>query len=67
MLYGAVDDEDFAYLVSLPRQHPPPEVVKALEPFKPLLETRAEIARIPAESGGRQPGRATRAICERRK
>ncbi|MBA2461028.1 MAG: SAM-dependent DNA methyltransferase [Actinobacteria bacterium] len=45
ILYGAIDD-DFTYLVVLRAgEEPPRDLIQALEPFKPLLETRAEIVR----------------------
>ena len=45
ILYGAIDD-DFTYLIVLRAgTNPPKELIQALEPFRPLLETRAEIAR----------------------
>lgn len=44
LLYAAIDDEDFAYLLMI-RQRPPEPVLKQLERWKPLLESRAEIAR----------------------
>ena len=47
VLYGAIDD-DFTYLVVLRGDSAPPrEVLDALEPFRPILATRAEIARNP--------------------
>jgi N-6 DNA Methylase/Eco57I restriction-modification methylase len=44
LLYGAVDDRDFTNLVVI-RDHPPERVLRAIEPWRPLLATRAEIAR----------------------
>ncbi len=47
ILYGAVDD-DFTYLVVLRgADEQPKKILEALEPYKPLLETRAEIVRNP--------------------
>jgi hypothetical protein len=46
VLYGAIDDEDYTSIVVLrPDPEPPPEVIAALEPWKAVLETRAEIMR----------------------
>lgn len=45
ILYGAIDN-DFTYLVVLRGDSTPPrEIIDALEKFRPLLATRAEIAR----------------------
>ena len=44
LLYAAIDDQDAAHLVVI-RDAPPRAVLSALEPYKPLLETRAEISR----------------------
>lgn len=44
LLYGAIDDADYTSLVVV-RSTPPESVLAALERFKPLLATRAEIAR----------------------
>jgi hypothetical protein len=44
ILYGAIDEADYTSLVVI-RSAPTRDVLRALEPFKPLLETRAEIAR----------------------
>jgi hypothetical protein len=44
VLYGAIDDADYTSLVVL-RSTPPETVLAALERFKPLLSTRAEITR----------------------
>lgn len=44
ILYGAFDDDDFGWLV-LVRGEPPRAVLAALERWKPVLATRAEIAR----------------------
>jgi hypothetical protein len=44
LLYGAIDETDSTWLVVL-REEPPRAVLDALEPAKPLLATRAEIAR----------------------
>jgi len=50
ILYAAIDD-DFTYLVVLRGDSVPPrEVLDALEPYRPLLATRAEIARNPRRS-----------------
>jgi hypothetical protein len=46
ILYGAFDDADFGWLVLL-RDDPPDDVLVALEPWRPVLGTRAEIARNP--------------------
>jgi hypothetical protein len=47
LLYGAIDD-DYTFLVVLRADETPPAaVLAALEPFRPLLATRAEIARNP--------------------
>lgn len=46
LLYGAIDESDYASLVWLRREDdPPPEVIEALEPWREVLRTRAEIAR----------------------
>jgi len=46
ILYGGVDDEDVTYLVWLRRSHePPPRVLEALERWRPVLATRAEVVR----------------------
>jgi hypothetical protein len=48
VLYAAVDDENYASIVWLGRQDEAPEsVITALERWKPVLATRAEIARNP--------------------
>lgn len=44
LLYGAIDAEDASWLVVI-RGDPPRAVLDALEPARPLLATRAEIAR----------------------
>jgi len=49
LLYAAIDEEDYAHLVWIGRDDPvPTSIVDALEPWKPLLTTRAEIARNPS-------------------
>jgi hypothetical protein len=46
ILYAALDDADYTSLVWLDRDDDPPEaVVNALEKWRPVLESRAEIAR----------------------
>jgi hypothetical protein len=45
ILYGALDDRDHTYLVRLPATNAPEPVLRQLEPYRPLLATRAEIAR----------------------
>jgi hypothetical protein len=46
LLYGAVDDDDYASLVWIGRDDEVPrEVIDALEPWRGVLATRAEIAR----------------------
>lgn len=46
ILYGALDEDDSVAYVLLERGADPPErVLEALEPWKPLLENRAEIRR----------------------
>jgi hypothetical protein len=48
VLYGAVDDLDYVHFLRLTRDDAVPEaVVAALERWRPLLATRAEIARNP--------------------
>jgi hypothetical protein len=48
VLYGALDEADDVYYVLIDRTDDPPrEVKEALEPWKPLLEHRAEIRRNP--------------------
>ena len=48
LLYGAIDEEDYASLVWIGRDERPPEaVVGALEPWRAVLATRAELARNP--------------------
>ncbi|MGH2934884.1 MAG: HsdM family class I SAM-dependent methyltransferase [Gaiellaceae bacterium] len=44
VLYGAIDEADYTSLVVI-RRDPPSDVLEELERFKPLLTTRAEIAR----------------------
>jgi hypothetical protein len=46
LLYGAVDDGDFTNLIVI-SQEPPEAVLKHLQRWRPLLATRAEIARNP--------------------
>lgn len=49
LLYGAIDELDYGHLVWIGREDTVPQaVIDALEPWKPLLQTRAEIARNPA-------------------
>lgn len=46
ILYGALDEEEYTNLIWLGREdNPPPEVIAALEKWKPVLRNRAEIAR----------------------
>lgn len=45
VLYGALDDADHAFLLRLGSDKPPRAVEEALAPWKPILATRAEIAR----------------------
>lgn len=46
LLYGAIDEFDYASLVWLRREDDPPaEIVEALEPWREVLRTRAEFAR----------------------
>ncbi len=46
VLYGAIDEQDFVNLVYLTKDNPPPAAVeKAVERWRPVLESRAEIAR----------------------
>jgi hypothetical protein len=46
ILYGAIDPNAYVWFVRIERTDSPSrEVLKALEPWKPVLETRAEIAR----------------------
>lgn len=48
LLYGAIDDADYASLVWIGRdEDAPADVVGALEPWRPVLATRAELARNP--------------------
>ncbi len=48
VLYGALDDGDYTSLVWIGRGDPvPADVVRALEPWRPVLATRAEFARNP--------------------
>jgi len=48
LLYGAIDEADYASLVWLRREdNPPAEVIAALEPWREVLRTRAEFARNP--------------------
>ena len=48
LLYAAVDDDDYANIIWLARDDPVPEpVVAALEPWREVLASRAEIARNP--------------------
>ena len=48
ILYGTFDSDDYTLLVRLTKDAPPPQaVVDELEPWKPLLASRAEIARNP--------------------
>jgi hypothetical protein len=44
LLYGAIDGADATLLVVI-RDEPTPDVLAALEPARPILATRAEIAR----------------------
>ena len=46
LLYGAIDESDYASLVWLRREDDPsPEVIEALEPWREVLRTRAEFVR----------------------
>ncbi|MGH9319898.1 MAG: hypothetical protein ACRD3V_08400, partial [Vicinamibacteria bacterium] len=46
ILYGAIDEDDTIAYVLLERgANPPSSILKALEPWKPLLENRSEIQR----------------------
>jgi hypothetical protein len=46
LLYGAVDEADYANVVWLRREdNPPAEIIEALEPWREVLRTRAEFAR----------------------
>lgn len=46
LLYAAIDEEDKTYLVALRAgTRPPLRVTDALEPYRPILSTRAEILR----------------------
>ena len=46
LLYGAVDEADYASLVWLRREdNPPADIIEALEPWREVLRTRAEFAR----------------------
>ena len=46
LLYGAIDEADYASLVWLRREdNPPAEIIEALEPWREVLRTRAEFAR----------------------
>lgn len=46
LLYGAIDDGDYGTIVWIDRADVvPADVLRALEPWKPLLENRAEIRR----------------------
>jgi hypothetical protein len=46
ILYAALDDEDYTSLVRLSQaEEPPRAIVEALEPWRDVLATRAEIAR----------------------
>jgi hypothetical protein len=48
LLYGAIDDSNYANLVCLRRaDHPPAEVLEALEPWREVLRARAEFTRNP--------------------
>ncbi|MEJ7786762.1 MAG: N-6 DNA methylase, partial [Solirubrobacteraceae bacterium] len=48
LLYGAIDSDDYGHLVWIDRQDQVAQaILDVLEPWKPLLETRAEIARNP--------------------
>lgn len=48
LLYGAIDEADYANLVWLRREdNPPAEIIEALEPWREVLRTRAEFARNP--------------------
>jgi len=51
LLYGAIDDEDFASLVVLGNERPPTPILDALTPWRPLLESRADIV----ANRGRKP------------
>lgn len=49
ILYGALDEDEYTSLVWLGRDdEAPPAVVEALEIWRPVLESRAEIARNPS-------------------
>ncbi|HEY5196256.1 MAG TPA: N-6 DNA methylase [Solirubrobacteraceae bacterium] len=51
LLYGAIDDTDYASLVWLRAgDDPPPQIREALEPWREVLRTRAEFARNPRRS-----------------
>jgi hypothetical protein len=47
ILYAAMDDSDYANILILRSKRPPDDVLAHIEPWRPLLETRAEIARNP--------------------
>ena len=48
LLYGAIDESDYASLVWLGRDDDPPaEIIEALEQWREVLRTRAEFARNP--------------------
>jgi hypothetical protein len=47
LLYGAMDDDDYTSLVVIRGGHPPDTVLSHLEKWRPLLSSRAEIARNP--------------------
>jgi hypothetical protein len=47
ILYGALDESDYVSYLRLTGSPPPDELLAALEPWKPVLATRAEIARNP--------------------
>ena len=61
LLYGAIDEGNYSNMVLLRGEdEPPKEVLEALEPWREVLRTRAEIARKPhREPGGKPRGRAT--------
>ena len=45
LLYGAIDEVDYVSVVMLDANQPPTDVLAALDRWRPLLATRAEIAR----------------------
>lgn len=50
ILFGTVDPADYSHLLLLSSAPPPRAVLEALEPWRPLLSTRAEVARNPRRS-----------------